>query len=137
MTNERKYSLDFSCFNSRTSDVYKCRLLILFINLTGMNKTEHLQYEMTWFNECLQKKYQFYIFYEVNKFSIFLICIPFLLVLGYLLVECFSLTQSSTDGVEVDRCSLMTYLGHVDFILSSQHFKGHVYQCAKLAHKFG
>ena len=46
-----------------------------------------------------------------NKFPIFLICIPFLLVLGYLLVEWFSLMQSSVDGVEVDRCSLLTYLG--------------------------
>ena len=36
---------------------------------------------------------------KVNKFSMFLICIPFLLVLGYLLVEWFSLTQSSIDGV--------------------------------------
>ena len=46
---------------------------------------------------------------KVNTFSIFLIRIPFLLVLSYLLIEWFSLTQSSIDGAEDDRCSLMTY----------------------------
>ena len=52
---------------------------------------------------------------KVNKFSIFLICIPFLLVLDYLLVEWFSLTQSSIDGAEDDRCSVVTYLGQKVF----------------------
>ena len=46
---------------------------------------------------------------KVNTFSILLIRIPFLLVLSYLLIEWFSLTQSSIDGAEDDRCSLMTY----------------------------
>ena len=41
----------------------------------------------------------------------FLICIPFLLVLGYLLVEWFSLTQSSIDGVYIGmRNPYTTYL---------------------------
>ena len=59
-----------------------------------------------------------------NKFPIFLICIPFLLVLGYLLVEWFNLTQSSIDGGEVVKCSLMTYLGqrHLHICYSSMTY---------------
>ena len=40
-----------------------------------------------------------------------MINIPFLFVLGYRLVEWFSLTQSSRDGPEDGRCSLLTYQG--------------------------
>ena len=43
--------------------------------------------------------------------SIFLSCILFLLVLGYRLIEWFSLTQSSFDDSEDDSCSLMNIQG--------------------------
>ena len=82
--------------------------LFSFINRREQDRTlANRWYKMTRIYEFLWKNIRCTYFMtehkqKVNKISIMLICIPFLLVLGYLLVEWFSLTQSSMDGVEDD-----------------------------------
>ena len=86
-------------------------------------------YEIIWINDFFRKNISFTYFMteskqKVNKSSIFLICISFLLVLGYLLVDWFSLTHSSINVPEDGRCSLMTY------VISTLYLPKFVYRLA-------
>ena len=88
----------------------------LFIYLTGANKTEHFLTdgeEQHKSNLCENHSFTFFMTSTSKKLInlLFLNVVSFPFVLGYLLVEGFSLTQFSIGGPEDDGCSLVTYLG--------------------------